>query len=406
MNGDDPELDHLLSPLRDGPVSLSSVEVDSARKARLMPAVRSAARAVPRQIARRRTLRRVRQSVAVTMAVASAAFLAVVTYRGEPLGFDVVGAARVQVESQGEQPLVWRADGAGERTIAGSDELSTTGELRAQDGARAALVTQAGAKVSVLPRSRLRVSVKRGRAGTDQLALLDGEVHCQVPPLPKGRSFVVTTPRTRVVVHGTEFRVRVGGKRGSCVSVREGLVEVQTEGGSVWLGPGTDWGCEREVAQAPVRGASAQSAEPVQTGAVPQAAASATTLVPTAASTAVLARATAPKELGKRASEAKRPTAKRQVRSRRRAREERAQLTARVEAVSAAPMVTAAPEVGPQALVDEGTLAQETRLLGQALRAEQQGNEARANTLFNRLITNYPSSPLVPEAEAGLDRLQ
>ena len=403
MNGDDPELDHLLSALRDGPVSLSSVEVDSARKARLMPAVRNAARALPRHIARRRTLRRVRQSVVATLAVASAAFLAVVTYRGEPLGFGAPLAGRVQVESQGEQPLVWRADGGGERTIAGSDELSTTGELRAQDGARAALVTQAGAKVSVLPRSRLRVSVKRARAGTDQLALLDGEVHCQVPPLPKGSSFVVTTPRTRVVVHGTDFRVRVGGKRGSCVSVREGLVEVQTESGSVWLGPGTDWGCEREVAQAPVRGAPSPSAEHAAAS-TPEVVPSAPASVPTSAPTAA-----PPKEQIKRSLEAKRSIAKRHLRSRRRVREERPEgaVGLRAEAAALGVQSTATPQqASAERSRDEGTLAQETRLLGQALRAEQQGNDSRAATLFNRLITTYPSSPLVPEAEAGLERLR
>jgi hypothetical protein len=54
----------------------------------------------------------------------------------------------------------------------------------------------------------------------------------------------------------------------------------------------------------------------------------------------------------------------------------------------------------------EGTLAVETRLLADALRAEQQGERGRANTLFARFIATYPSSPLLPEAKAGLARLR
>lgn len=342
MNGADPELDELLAPLRDGPVSLTGSESQSARKARLLPALRSAVREAPRAVARQRRARRSRQVAFATVAMAAALLLA---WRGlftGPAAVPELNAlqAHVQVESQGEQPLAWLADGAAERSIAGSDQLATSGELRASDGARAALITEEGAKVDVLPRSRLRMLGDRGASGVETLSLLEGEVHCRVPPLRKGRSFVIATEQTRVVVHGTEFRVRVGGARGSCVSVREGLVEVQHEGKSVWLGPGSDWGCDEE---------------PV-------------------------------------------------VSSRRRSRDSsHARARSREKSAPEQEQIETAPA---RAEVAEGTLAVETRLLADALRAEQQGERGRANTLFTRFIATYPSSPLLPEAKAGLARLR
>lgn len=52
-----------------------------------------------------------------------------------------------------------------------------------------------------------------------------------------------------------------------------------------------------------------------------------------------------------------------------------------------------------------GTLEQENRLLKAALSAERSGAHARARTLFSDLLSRYPSSPLAPEARAGLSRI-
>lgn len=343
MNGVDPELDELLAPLRDGPVSLTGSESQIARKARLLPSLRETVREAPRLLARQRRARRVRQAAFVAMAAALLLGFRGLFFSG-PAAAPVASSlqAHVQVESQGEQPLAWIADGAAERAIAGSDQLATSGELRASDGARAALITEEGARVDVLPRSRLRMLGERGASGVETLSLLEGEVHCRVPPLRKGRSFVIATEQARVVVHGTDFRVRVGGARGSCVSVREGLVEVQHDGQSVWLGPGSDWGCEEE---------------PV-------------------------------------------------VSTKRRSRESsHARSRARERSASEITEPTESSDQ-PRPDVAEGTLAVETRLLADALRAEQQGERGRANALFRRFITAYPSSPLLPEAKAGLARLR
>jgi hypothetical protein len=345
MNGGDPELDELLAPLRDGPVSLTGSEAQSARRTRLLPGVRSAVRGAPRVVARRRLLRRARAGGLAAAVLASSFWLAsnaafrapaAVTQSAPP------SRAHVQVESQGEEPLAWIADGADERAIDGSDELQTAGELRARAGARAALVTEEGARVDVLPRSRLRMLGERPASGVETLSLLEGEVHCRVPPLPDGRSFVITTPKTRVVVHGTDFRVRVGGARGTCVRVREGLVEVQSDGASAWLGPGSEWGCED--------GAPASAARPNKAA---------------------------------RSGEAS------HGRSRARGTRDR---TESKEPARSEPV--------------EGTLAVETRLLVEALRAEQQGQKSQASSLFTRLIATYPGSPLVPEAQSGLARVR
>jgi ferric-dicitrate binding protein FerR (iron transport regulator) len=339
MSYDDPELDDVLSPLRDGPVSLSSVETERARRARIMPALKGAVRAVPAVRAARVRRSRQRNVALIALAVAAAALLG--WFRPDFLREPPAAVAAnvgVRVLSQGQEPLAWEADGANIRFIAGADELSSAGELHAREGSRASLITEAGAHVEVLPRSRLRMLGKARNAGVETLSLLEGEVHCRVPPLAKGRSFVVATPSTRVVVHGTEFHVRVGGQRGSCISVREGLVEVQTDGVSVWLGPGSDYGCEEEES--------------------------------------------APQK-----------TARTKSRSRSRARG---------RGIEAREL----EEQAPKELLPEGTLALETRIMADALRAEQQGNKAAARTLFSRLIANHPSSPLVPDAEAGLARLR
>lgn len=339
MSYDDPELDDVLSPLRDGPVSLSSVETERARRARIMPALKGAVRAVPRARAERVKRTRLRNAALVAVSMAAAALLAWFRPQltSEP-PTQVAASLGVRVLSQGEQPLAWEADGANVRFIEGADELSSAGELHAREGSRAALITEAGAHVEVLPRSRLRMLGKASRGGVETLSLLEGEVHCRVPPLAKGRSFVVATPNTRVVVHGTEFHVRVGGQRGSCISVREGLVEVQTDGVSVWLGPGSDYGCEEESA--------------------PQ------------------------------------KTARVKSRSRSRARARGVEAPREIE------------EQAQKEPVPEGTLALETRIMADALRAEQQGYKSAARALFARLIENHPSSPLVPDAKAGLARLR
>jgi TolA-binding protein len=53
-----------------------------------------------------------------------------------------------------------------------------------------------------------------------------------------------------------------------------------------------------------------------------------------------------------------------------------------------------------------GTLAEETRLMSLALAAERRGSHSRARELYLRIVRDYPSSPLAPEARSGLLRVK
>lgn len=343
MEHRDPEIERLLAPLRAEVTPLR--ERDDAKKRRMLPALQSAVRAIPRERARRRARQRLRIGAASLIALAAA--LAFVWMRPTPAREAAPAALAsaalrpsLRVQSQGDEPLSWLEDGASEQTITGTGELRGAGELWVRAGARAALVSAAGAELALSPRSRIRVA-EQPAPRAETLDLLEGEVHCRVPPLRAGHSFVIATPRERVVVHGTEFSVRVEQRGQSCVRVREGLVEVRREGEtSVWLGPGKAWGCAADVAQS--RAPASMQREP--------------------------------------------PPAKS------RPRERRAESAAR--------------EVHEQALTPAGTLARETRLLADALRAEQQGDPTRARKLFTTLLEEHPASPLLPEARAGLARLR
>jgi TolA-binding protein len=51
-----------------------------------------------------------------------------------------------------------------------------------------------------------------------------------------------------------------------------------------------------------------------------------------------------------------------------------------------------------------GTLAEENRLLSDALAAERDDDRARARRLFQKLLDRYPSSPLARDAASGIER--
>lgn len=73
--------------------------------------------------------------------------------------------------------------------------------------------------------------------------------------------------------------------------------------------------------------------------------------------------------------------------------------SARPKAGRAAPGAEKAPEGTPS-----GTLAEETRLLRTALRAERAGERERAQQLFGELLQRFPTSTLAPDAREGLAR--
>lgn len=98
--------------------------------------------------------------------------------------------------------------------------------LRLAGGARIALAGDA--------------EVDQSDAARTRIALGDGSVSVEVPPLGPGEQLSVETPDAQVIVHGTRFRVERAGDR-TLVSVTQGLVEVRPTGGNrpaVFLRPG------------------------------------------------------------------------------------------------------------------------------------------------------------------------
>lgn len=130
-----------------------------------------------------------------------------------------------------------------------------------------------GRATLLLPRG-VRVELSRAtKAGvvsaleTDQKLSLDiGETQISVPRPGGPSTFSVTTPDARVVVHGTEFTVRVedGGPAHSTrtsVSVTRGSVSVANATGERLLNPGESWSA---AAPEPITGARAEPAAPAR----------------------------------------------------------------------------------------------------------------------------------------------
>lgn len=351
MNGRDPDLDDLLAPMRDGPIALSSAAEASARRERLLPGVRTAVQHAPGRVRRARRMRRT-FAVCGGCAAALATAFAVVQLRGA--GDRVAEAEWLRVEPLGGEAVTW-IDAAGARSaLPRATEISSPGELVTAADSGSRVSTARGVRVELAPRTRLRVTAVDLQSRRSGLRLEQGEVHCSVPPLGAREQFSISTPDAQVIVHGTEFSVRFGdlADARTCVRVSEGLVEVRHRAGSVRLGPGASWGCERSAPQ------------PAATAAQDRDRADAPALAP------------APE------AQARRRPAK--------ARSGSARSTAR--------------RSGAHTRALEGTLDAENELLAAALAAERADQRARARALFTALLEEHPHSPLAPEARAGLSR--
>jgi hypothetical protein len=146
-------------------------------------------------------------------------------------------------------------DGAGQSLVPGT-ALRVGATLTTQNGA-ALLAFPSGAQAHALPLTQLSVRA----AGADRhetLFLARGEIDVEVPRLKEPVEFSVQTPDALVVVHGTQFNVRVDPDAAAGahtqVAVRRGLVSVQSGSELSWLRAGQEW--------PPV--ASPQAAEPAQ----------------------------------------------------------------------------------------------------------------------------------------------
>jgi ferric-dicitrate binding protein FerR (iron transport regulator) len=174
--------------------------------------------------------------------------------------------------------------------------------------------------------------------------LAQGVLQAKVAKLGDGQRFVVRTPDAEVEVRGTVFRVEIVEPDAACasgartrVSVSEGLVEVRGAGASTYIHPGESWpaGCARV--------------------------ASATVDVARGAASVVAPASPKPSE-------------------------------------RAAGAVFQRDMTEARTVKEASSISQQNRLFAEANAARQQGDNARAVSLFERLIARYPASPLAEGA--------
>ncbi len=167
------------------------------------------------------------------------AFYTVAPHMGGPAAVLVATKGKVQVAA----PELGSSDTAS--VLPPGSEVATGGD------SSASLTTPSGVELLLEERSRLEMAGERRASAmkrTESIHLLEGEVLVMVPRLGSHRQFEVVTPDAVVVVHGTQFSVRVErGPRGeptTRVDVASGKVEVRRKAHTDWLGPGSRWSSE------------------------------------------------------------------------------------------------------------------------------------------------------------------
>jgi hypothetical protein len=250
----DTELERALSPLRDGPVPLSTAaELGDARE-RLLPRLRDEVRALPAVLQRARR-RRFALKVVGLFGASALPVILMLSLRSRSTA--PLGESTLRIEPLGQPSLTWRDDGATPRALEGPSRLPARGVLASGDGSGVRVTTARGVRIELSRHTDVDLGALDVESRQNTLRVLDGEVECRVPPLGPGERFAVTTRDAEVIVHGTVFRVRTnqpGSPHGTCVSVTEGHVTVRHAEGTVALDPGQSFGCETLAAAAPVAG--------------------------------------------------------------------------------------------------------------------------------------------------------
>jgi hypothetical protein len=333
----DNEPSELVRRLAQEPVPTSPEDGSSARRDRLVRAMRDT---VERTAEGAQRARRFRIGASLVAAAAVFALMGGLLLQARTTSSSVKavvgldGVVGTVVLTQDGKPHVV---GPGERSLREGDGLQTAA------GARAHLLTRkSSVNVGESTELRLlqpspveeRISLKRGRVDVS----VDKAVETK-------RSVVVETPDAEVVVRGTVFDVRVEPLEGATnthVHVTRGSVWVLSQGVQVaLLGAGQSW------SSAGIKGDAARVLAPPQTQ--PEAGVE----LPSARSS----RATSSKPAAV-AGAAKEPTPRR-----------------------------------------AGTLADENRLYTAAVEAKNRGDAARAAELFGELIASFPQSPLRESAQ-------
>jgi hypothetical protein len=251
-------------------------------------------------------------------------------------------------------------DGARVLSPSGSEPLQNGGALLpgarlvASPNGGAALRLSTGTEISVEHDGNLVFS----EAGpTEHFMLSQGAMQAHVAKLRAGERFIVSTPDAEVEVHGTVFRVAVVAADAECaesartrIEVREGVVEVRSQGHASFLHPGEHW--------------------PASCGAPPLAS------LAGAAAAALVSRQSAPAGSRALASSPRPPSPK--------------ALGASTESASDAALSLAKAQ---------------NDLFSSAIAARRAGNSAAALAKFQALIALYPSSALAESAAAARLRM-
>jgi hypothetical protein len=132
-------------------------------------------------------------------------------------------------------------DGSCPRPVATSEPVHAGQSIRTLSGSKAQILAHDGSKVVVLPRTALEITDgKKGPA----FKLQEGAITIEAAKQPEGRRFAVETPGACIRTLGTVFEVRLvqrpDGTRQTRVDVTSGLVELESAGDKVLLGPNTE----------------------------------------------------------------------------------------------------------------------------------------------------------------------
>jgi len=240
-SGDAARVQKLLSVFRDRPVSVDPERLEQRRR-RIVPRLRAELGAI-------HAGRRKKSRWLVAGALGAAA--GVVLFAGTALRQSApepsaanAGRGSVHVKRlEGESVLV--TTGGSHRLTQGETLAGPVGgELRTAATSSTRLATEQGVELALSGGTSVLLHGLELSQGERRVLLTRGEISCEVPKLPAGESFVVITPDSRVIVHGTAFSVRVSGSGGTCVRVRQGAVAVQQAAGRVELTADQTWGCE------------------------------------------------------------------------------------------------------------------------------------------------------------------
>lgn len=240
--------EELLRELGRAPIPVEDEEVVSERRQRVVSRIATSLRKGPGE-ARARRWRR-----ALGWAAVAATLLALIGagMRARHVSGPALGVASLRTSSS---PVMLSQGGKTEvatpnsvRALGLGDGVSTLADSHAE------ISLASGAEVSIRPSTRIELAEADARAEVVFVAL--GEIAVRVPRLGPERSFSVKTPDARLVVHGTQFVVRVEAVASGTftrVEVTEGKVSVERGAERAMLERGDAWPSQKLTSAKPAK---------------------------------------------------------------------------------------------------------------------------------------------------------